>query len=573
MLKNAGLNEIATRFGFVGPPLRGFRVSQSAFFRVRNFCTIGNVKTFTQEAVSVEFQLSTSPRLIKWAVALGLLGAVLAVAAKNMVVDLDLYHEMALYRQMESEGRMPRTDAFAYTPTLDLVVHHEWATGAVLYLATVKTGWGATGLVAIKYFLTFAVCIGCFVYCRRHSASLAVFALLAPIALNVGGWMAFNNVRAQLFTLFFLVVLFFLLDLDRKGKRWWIAIWFPVFVVWANMHGGVVSGMGILGVYCLTRLVESWQATKSVTATFKAVAHLVAVGLMTLVLLIVNPYGWEYIPYLIRAVRMERPLILEWMPIWEIKLPILYGLSLLIAAYGIWCKGKESLFETLAIILTAYLAAKHYRHGSLYAVTWACFVPPMIQPTQIGESIEGLFKKYQPQIAVIAIAIGLVAVGYSINMKFWKLQVPSANLTPSSPHSYFPVGPVEYLREQNFEGNLFTPFSVGAYVEWKLYPDVKISLDSRYEVAFPDGALAENMDFYAGKEGWEAILTKYDTHALLTANAAPVDQKMLAACESESIAWKRVYRDQGFSIYMPKPRANSLHFVDRSGETIKGVFP
>lgn len=156
--------------------------------------------------------------ILPWAVALGLLSSVLAVAAKNMDVDMDLFHEMALYRQMESEGKMPTTDDFAYTPTIEPVVHHEWATGAVLYIATVKLGWGAAGLVAIKYFLTFAVCLGCFLYAKRQGASLAVFAFLSPLALIIGGGMAFTNIRAQLFTLLFLVALFFLLTKTARAN-------------------------------------------------------------------------------------------------------------------------------------------------------------------------------------------------------------------------------------------------------------------------------------------------------------------------------------------------------------------
>ncbi len=497
----------------------------------------------------------------------------LAIAAKNMIVDLDLFHEMALYRQMEAEGEMPTADAFAYTPTIEPVVHHEWATGAVLYLATVKLGWGATGLVLIKYLLTFAVCIGCWIYARRHGASLASVAVLGPIALNMGGWMAFNNIRAQLFTLLFLVILFFLLDLDRRGKRWWILLWLPVFVVWANMHGGVVSGMGILGVYCFARLIESWLETKSFTGTLKQVAHLIAVGVATILLLNLNPYGWEYTPYLVRAVSMPRPLIMEWLPIWEVKFPLVYGLSVLIAGYAIWRSGKERLFETFALLLTAYLAAKHYRHGSLYAVTWACFVPAMIQPTEIGATLERLFQKFQPQLAVVAIAIGVVGLSYSMSERFWELRVPSANLNANIRESYFPVGPVEYLKDQDFEGNLFVPFSVGAYVQWKLYPEVKVSIDSRYEVAYPAGALEENLDFYLANEGWEETLNKYKTDALLIPNESPIDETLARACESNEINWKPVYRDKGFKVYIKRPMANSLRFVDRSNETIVGVFP
>lgn len=535
--------------------------------------SLGSLKNAV--VVNAESKVSLSSRILPWAIAFGLLSAVLAIAAKNMIVDLDLFHEMALYRQMETEGQMPTTDAFAYTPTIEPVVHHEWATGAVLYLATVKSGWGADGLVAIKYFLTFAVCIGCFIYSRRQGASVAVFAVLAPFALNLGGWMAFNNIRAQLFTLFFLVLLFFLLDQDRKGKRWWIAAWLPMFVVWANMHGGVVSGMGILGVYCFARLIEAWIETKSVGQTLKRVWHLIAVGVATLLLLNLNPYGWDYTPYLVRAVLLQRPLIMEWQPIWEIRLPIIYGVSVLIAAYGIGCRGKESLFETFALLLTAYLAAKHYRHGSLYAVTWACFVPPMIHSSHIGDTIEDLFKKYRPQIAMIGVAIGLVAVGFAINMKFWKLQVPTDNTYSNANDVIYPAGAVDYLREQAFVGNLFVPFSIGAFVEWKLYPEVKVSLDSRYEVAYPKGALEENNEFYNATDSWKATLTKYDTHAILVPQARRLAEQLEKDDGelADAIGWKCVYRDKGHSIYVPTHLAGRFPFVDRSHETIVGVYP
>jgi hypothetical protein len=135
------------------------------------------------------------------------------------------------------------------------------------------------------------------------------------------------------------------------------------------MHGGAVSGMGILGVYCLARTIEAILKTVSPQKTLQRVGHLILIGIVTLILLIVNPYGWGYIPYLIRAVSMDRSLILEWRPIWEIRLPLIYGITVLIAGYAIWREGRSSIFESMAILLTAYLAAKHYRHGSLYAVT------------------------------------------------------------------------------------------------------------------------------------------------------------------------------------------------------------
>lgn len=519
--------------------------------------------------------VSFSSRIFPAAVAFALLGAVLAIAAKNMIVDIDLFHEMALYRLMESEGRMPTTDDFAYTPTIEPVVHHEWATGAVLYLATVSAGWGATGLIAIKYLLTFGVCVGCFVYASRHGATQATIAVLAPVALNVGGWMAFTNIRAQLFTLFFLVLMFFLLDQDRKGKRWWIAAWIPLFVLWANMHGGVVSGMGILGVYCIARVIESWLATRSVKLTCRNVAHLVVVGVATILLLYVNPYGTDYAPYLVRAVRMERPSIIEWWPIYRVKLPIFYSISILIAAYGIWYRGKQNIFETMAICLTAYLAFKHYRHGSLYAVTWACFVPPMIQPTKVGETIQQLWKTYTPQIAVAGFAIGLVAVGYSINARCWELQIPNQKSASQKNIATFPVGAVDYLKDQEFTGNILVSFPVGAYVSWKLFPNVKVSLDSRYEVAYPPSAIKEDEQFYTAAGGWREIPRRQGANAILVPNEYPLADVIRRETESNPPAfpWKCVYRDRGYALYFPMETAPNVPTIDRCGEFITGVFP
>lgn len=526
-----------------------------------------------------------SKGILTGAVAFALLAIVLSVAAKNMVVDLDLFHEMALYRQMESENQMPRTDAFAYTPTVEPVVHHEWATGAVMYWASVTSGLGGLGVVLVKYFLTFGICIGCFLIASRRGVSQPVFALLAPLALLVGGGMAFTNVRAQLFTLFFFVILFFLIELDRLGKRWWIAVWCLMFVAWGNIHGGVLSGLGMLGVYGFVRMVEAYLETRSAKEIFFRVAHLLAVGFVSFLLLYVNPYGSDYVPYLLRAVTMPRPNIVEWWPLYQVKSPLFYLVSVLIAAYAISQRGKQNWFESLAVVLTAYLAWKHYRHGSLYAVTWACFVPPMIQGSGLGNAFESLWKRHSTKVALAALAVGVVSVGYSIEARFWKLRVPNQREVASKKRTTtFPVGACDYLREQKFEGNLFVPFVAGAFVSWKLYPEVKVSIDSRYEVAYPIGALEEETAFYTAADNWESVLNKYNTHAVLIPTELPIAkvfQERLLLSKPNRVGvqpvanapvfhWKLAYQDNSYRVYVSDSYAKTLPVVDRRDEFIEG---
>ena len=200
-----------------------------------------------------------------------------------------------------------------------------------------------------------------------------------------------------------------------------------------------------------------------------------------------------------------------------------------------------------------------------------------------------MWKKYTPQVAVAALAIGIVATGYSIKAEFWNLQVPNQRKLAYKRTVIYPVGAVDYLAEQNFTGNLFVPFNSGAYVAWKLYPEVKISIDSRYEVAFPNERIEEEQQFYSASDGWESVLTKYDTHAILVPTEMPVNEVLnqrLALREgktsktntelvgnTQDFKWKRVYQDKSFAIYVADQYASDLPTVDRRQEFITGVFP
>src|SRR5690349_15301386 len=54
------------------------------------------------------------------------LSAMLLSRISTNVVDMDIFHQMALARESIALGHIPTVDRFAYTPTLPYSVHHEW---------------------------------------------------------------------------------------------------------------------------------------------------------------------------------------------------------------------------------------------------------------------------------------------------------------------------------------------------------------------------------------------------------------------------------------------------------------
>jgi hypothetical protein len=511
----------------------------------------------------------------------GIAGALLGAIGRLTIADLDMFHQMGLFREALATGWVPRIDVFSYVPTVIPLVHHEWGAGAVLYLVTVTSGLGATGLMILKYTLSAAVAVGCFIYARRRGASVPIFAWLSPLGINLG-WIGFTTIRAQLFTLSFLVVLLLFLEEDRRGRRWWIAAWLPMYVIWLNLHGGFVVGVGLVSLYALEGFVMQLANRKPFPEAFQQVKHLVGVGLAMVLLVMVNPYGWEYVPYLWRAFLLDRSLLIaEWRPLWQAYQPVivlsLFGLSLAIVVYSTTQRGVRNCPGILFLLVTAWLALWHLRHLSIYALVWMGCTPAYVEETKLAHMLRKIWEKRKTLLFSVWITLGFLGTLWACRYQFWQLRIPTTMAEEKEVVLIYPSGAIKYLANQRFTGNVMVPFNAGSYVSWKLYPQVKVSMDSRYEAAYPVEAVVENARFYQAKEGWQETLARYPTNAVLVPRSSPLDELIeklnQPTGQGKCIDWRRVYVDDGFSLFVRTELADHLPVLDRRGKPIPVIFP
>ena len=492
----------------------------------------------------------------RWLVASVLAGlaAMAAYRTSRPIADPDLWHEMALAREMVQLGAMPRTDSFAYTPTVEPVVHHEWGAGMIAFAASQTLG--GAGIVLLRVLLTVTLAGLCWVCTRRRGASLPLLSFLAPAAIFLADE-GFSTIRAHLYSFVGLAVLLNLLDLDRNGKRWWMLVWLPVFVLWLNVHAGFLVGAGLFAVHWLeqaARRQPHW--------------HVFSCGLVMIGMIAVNPYGFDYYGYLARAVLMPRPNVAEWGPLWssDPAKSAVFAISLAVLAYAILSSKPTRLAGWPLIAITALAAVKSQRLLPFYAVAWFCYVPGVLATTPIGWGARRLWCRRTRMLAIVWTCIALVFAGLAWTLQPWQLVVPGQPMPQLGTAMYYPVGGVDYLRRHHFRGNLMTPFEWGAYVSWRLYPQVKISMDGRYEVAFPLELVDELYAFYMADEGWEAVLDKYPTDAILIPLRLPLAKRL-----PDHSAWRRCYRDDAFEIYVRA--ASTLPEVDARGTDIFDSFP
>jgi hypothetical protein len=474
-----------------------------------------------------------------------------AVRRSHCVIDLDLWHELALAREAVRLGAVPQTDSFAYTPTISPVVDHEWGAGMIAYWA-LSLG-GAAGIVVLTFGALAAACmfsVACATLQKGDERILALAGVVVAPLLAIG----YAPVRAQAYSFVFFASLLFAIELDRKGKRPALPAWCLMFVAWVNCHASCVLAFAVLGLYWLTAVRER-----------KRSAHILGVIALCAGLIMVNPYGSAMYQYILRAVLMPRPSVEEWAPAWHggfarLLPPILISLPLL--AYAVWQR-RAALLRRTALLLPAAIilttAAFGLIHAKLlpyYAVAVIAYSPGLLGATAAGAKVSAILTKNRRAVRATWALVILAALATLGILRFWVIRVPGQGEAGTR----FAVGAVQYLARVRFEGALMTSFNDGAYASWKLYPRVRVSMDSRYEVAYPVWLAPMNEAAY-DKGDWRGFVGKYPTDAILAPRDSPMENALAGA-------WKRVYRDGAYALFV-RPGMD-LPAVDYGSRTFEG---
>jgi hypothetical protein len=460
-------------------------------------------------------------------------------------VDIDIWHQMALIRESRAAGHLLSGDVYAYTPTIRPWVDHEWGAGAIAFFSA---QWpGPRSILFLKFATALGTLWACMSCARRRGADLRLFAVCAPLAVFLMHLGFFSTVRAQAYSFFLTALLLWLLELDREGNRRWIIPWLLVFPLWINLHAGFVLGIGFIALHM----------------TEEAYSHRPWVHLLWLMLALsaetwVNPYGFAFFAYLRHALFMSRPFSPEWGSVFTLGMnsSAVFGLALLVAAYALVTGGSGHVDGISILLVTAVEGALHRKLLPLFAIAWLCYVPSYLQATNVGNWWPRFCERRSRFCVVAWTVIGCVCLFAALRLKPWELAVPQP---------IYPVGPVQYLTNQKFSGNVLVPFRLGAYVSWKLYPSVKVSLDSRYEVAYSDVVMKQIFDFYEARPGWQSTLTAYPTDLVLVPNDSPISR------EIQMVDWHPVYTDRQFALYARN--GLSLPAEDWSTRSFGGTFP
>ena len=183
--------------------------------------------------------------------ALWIAGAAVALAATK--ADPDLWGHLRFGLDWWRDGTLTSVDPYSFTQDRPWV-NHEWlseAAMAVAYLAA-----GVAGLALHKVMIAgAALCV----LARRLRGSPPLVTA-GVLALAVGFALPITlTVRPQLWSLLALTILVALMDVSRPPDARRIAGSAALFALWANLHGGWITGVAVLCVYAFVRVLRTRQ--------------------------------------------------------------------------------------------------------------------------------------------------------------------------------------------------------------------------------------------------------------------------------------------------------------------------
>lgn len=484
---------------------------------------------------------------------LSLFSLIYMVTFSENLPDYDLWARLAVGSIFFHTGEVLKHDIFSYLPTKVIWVDHEWGSGVVFYFLTRYFGeWGIFALKAFIIFAIFLLIIRISKLQTSHTPGIfyfifLCFALLPGIA---------SLIRCQIFTYLFFTLWLYLLERIRRGdnKLIWI---FPVsMLLWANLHGGFLAGIGLIIIYAIGELLNKQK-------TIKYFGMLVLVIPVTLI----NPYGFELWNFIINASFMPRPYIPEWHPISlsgpfhlfkGIKIHILAGffiLTLLTLLAGIKLvreKEKYDWTRILLVVVLLYLGVKHQRHTQFFILAisglfYHHFVDLFIP-------IQGLIKKYLNDKAYERWKTIRYSFGYIVLASILIYSVPKLSHSIIVDPQVYPVGSFEFIKQNNISGNLATTYNWGSYAFWKLYPQCKVLIDGRYEEVYPNDVYDVAMKFSERIGEWQEVLRKYHTDIIVLSKRHYSPADVLALTE-----WKIVYGDISSVVLLPKTTMQTFY--------------
>jgi hypothetical protein len=440
-----------------------------------------------------------------------------------MLRDSDTLWQIKVGQWILEHHAMPYTDFFSFTRAGEAWISSSWLSQVLFALVYEPSNWaGPVILTSLAIGATAAILV--YLLDPYLEPARAFMVVVPALLMSMGHFLARPHMLAMPVMVAFVGGL--MAAADRRTSPSWLLL--PLMALWANLHGGFVMGLALIGAIGLDAI---WSADPK--DRFALAVRWALFGLAALAAACFTPYGWNTLLASTKILSLGQllALIWEWMPadfssfnLFEAALLGLIG----IAYYNGLVLSPTRIFLLLGLV---WAALTHVRNTEAFALlTPLVLAKPFTEQFGMTRAVALRPLDARSSLAMTAIAALAVAVaGWSFTKSY------------ATPYRYSfsgnqtPVAAVDLLERRHAQ-RIFTTAPIGGYL---ISRDIKSFIDGRAEL-YGEQFVLDYFDAVEGKnvETLLHLLDKYQIDATLLNRTMPAARMM-----DHLAGWKRLYAD------------------------------
>jgi hypothetical protein len=472
---------------------------------------------------------------------------------------------------------LPRTDPFSSTMQGQPWFAWEWLYDLLLGILHQACGLnGVVWLCALLVAAIFALLLSQLLE-RGAGLLLGIVLMLLAEAAAVIHLYARPHIVSWLFSLLWFMAL-------ERWERWehrerrqgaqsqkmprWLPWFFPAsMLLWANLHGGWLFGIALLGIYAFAAWVES-ISTPDAFARIRDAQRARAMAFAwvgSALATLVNPFGWRLHEHIYRYLS-DRYLMNH---IDEFRSPDFHGwaqrafaiiLMLVLVAFA-GNRKKLGVSHLLVALLAAYAGFYSSRNIPVSSMLLVLIGGPILWDNlrgladkagawrwvrrgttrvldfsdRMGAQEMRLRGHLWPAVAVVLALVICLRSG-----RLGSRQLIHASFDPKK----VPVAAVNFLQRENLEESpvtepVFSTDAWGGYLIYMMYPARKVVIDDRHDL-YGSGRVEQYLILTQVEPGWQSVLKDWRIRTALL----PADSTLANLLRELPRDWQVVYEDK-----------------------------
>jgi hypothetical protein len=454
-------------------------------------------------------------------------------------------------QQILATHAIPRLDSFSSTMAGKPWFAWEWLYD--LAVGQLEATLGLNGVVWLTAVVIAAVFAWTFrlLIVRGTNLLVALLLVLLTVSASMIHFLARPHVVSWLFTLAW----FWILDSSERdaadgrgdhGARWLWAL--PLMMlVWVNVHGGFLVGFVLLGIFLLGAMWTWFRARENrieeilqKIAAGKRVRNLGAVGLLSGVASLVNPYGWKLHAHVYRY--LSNRFLMD--HIEEFQSPNFHGIAqkcflvfLLITIAVLALRARElRTSQGLTVLFAVYAGLYASRNIPVSSILLAMVVGPLVHTASLSRGfiqrmadVEVRQRGHLWPILAIVVTLSIAANGGRLGS--------SSLMDAHFDSKRMPVQAVNYLEQHEVSGPVLSPDYWGGYLIYRLYPKSRVVVDDRHDLYGEEFFKSYLKMMHVGR-GWDEFLRTHQVSCVLLPRDGALANILLV-----TKGWRQIYAD------------------------------